>query len=88
MADILDYQLDIGETLYFIVGSCIKKGVCRLVDIKIYLDESEEDPEVVTDVKYLIEIETGETFLISEESVYAAFAEASAVLELLVDSEE
>lgn len=91
MADTLDYELDIGQTFYIVnpESECIKKGVCRLVDIKIYLSDPtiEEDSEIVNETRYLIETEAGETFMTSEENVYETFSEAAAVLEQLIDDQ-
>lgn len=91
MADTLDYELDIGETFYTVDASteCIKKGVCRLVDIKIYLSDPtiEDDSVIVNETRYLIETDSGETFLTAEENVFNTFSEAAAVLEALIDAQ-
>jgi hypothetical protein len=85
MADTLDYELDIGQTFYIVNtdSECIKKGVCRLVDIKIYLSDPtiEEDSVIVNETRYLIETDSGETFMTSEDNVYETFSEAATVLE-------
>lgn len=92
MADTLDYELDIGQTFYIVDADseCIKKGVCRLVDIKIYLSDPtiEDDSEIVNETRYLIETDSGETFMTLEENVFDTFSEAATVLEELIDSEE
>jgi len=84
--------LDIGQTFYVVneETECIKKGVCRLVDIKIYLSDPtiEDDSEIVNETRYLIETEAGETFMTFEENVYDTFADAATALEQLIDSEE
>jgi hypothetical protein len=90
MTDILEYQLAIGQT-FFVVDlhiKSIKKGVCRLVEIKTYLKQSnsDNDPEVISEVKYLIETEFGETFMVLEKDVYKTFAEAASVLQQSFDS--
>lgn len=91
MADTLDYELDIGQTFYIVDTSteCMKKGVCRLVDIKIYLSDPsiEDDSVIVNETRYLIETDSGETFMTAEENVYETFSEAAAVLEELIDSQ-
>lgn len=91
MADTLDYELDIGETFYIVDTSteCIKKGVCRLVDIKIYLSDPtiEDDSVIVNETKYLIETDSGETFMAAIENVFQTFSEAASVLEALIDTD-
>jgi hypothetical protein len=92
MADLLDYELAIGQT-FFVLNletQCIKKGVCRLVDIKIYLKPptSENDSEVINEIKYLIETDSGETLMAFEKDVYQTFSEAAFDLQQSIDSSQ
>lgn len=83
MADIVDYELKLGEEFFLLQTetNSIHKGVCRLISIKTYKDD--EDITVTT-IEYLLELSDGDTVLSLEENVYATFADACAALENIV----
>jgi hypothetical protein len=81
MADIVDYELDIGEEFYFIVEKCIKRGICRYIEIKIYKDD---EGLVQSTIQYLLETDEEGTFLVLSDNVYDSFALAAGELESMI----
>lgn len=81
MTDIVDYELDIGEEFYFIVEKCIKRGICRYIEIKIY---KHEDGMIKTTIQYLLETVEEGTFLVNEDMIFESFTLAAEYLETII----
>lgn len=84
--DIVDYELLIGNTFWYVNPETfsIYKGVCKLITIKIYQDD---EGVVQTTIQYLLDIDT-DTVLIDDALAFTTYSDAAVYLGTLYDPDE
>ncbi len=84
--DIVDYELLIGSTFWYVNGETfsIYKGICKFIEIKIYLDDQNV---IQTSIQYLLDIDS-DTVLIDNSLAFSTYTDAVTYLGTLYDPDE
>ena len=84
--DIVDYELLIGTTFWYVNADTfsIYKGVCKLINIKIYADDQSVTQ---TSIQYLLDIDA-DTVLIDDSLAFSTYSEAVTYLGTLYNPDE
>lgn len=84
--DIVDYELLIGTTFWYVNEETfsIYKGICKLINIKIYQDDQSITQ---TSIEYLLDIDS-DTVLIDNSLAFSTYTDAATYLGTLYDPDE